>query len=289
MKKENFKNVSMYEETITEKMEKAFGLSTNVATETVGEITTEYYSFFTDKKGKDGKPVSTEIQIRDKKAIATLRNIDVFIGMTSLSIKGLVCEISRLDSKIAKEAVNSDVVGMLSKIYPTYSKTTLQLYRRVGLMFVDRTKDGYFYRAGIPQTVSVNNLSVVLALATKKKNLEELTEKELESLYQSFYADYIATGKINLTSTQSALKKAVHDITESENAIDGSAKDITEEKTEEKTEETEVIEETERKDNIVEFKESLVHFSEIFKGNGNILASISDILKELALLEENND
>lgn len=281
------KKNEIIEKSITEKMEEAFGLSTNVATETVGEITTEYYSFFTDKKGKDGKPVSTEIQIRDKKAIATLRNIDVFIGMTSLSIKGLVCEISRLESKIAKESVNSDVVGMLAKIYPTYSKTTLQLYRRVGLMFVDRSKDGYFYRAGIPQTVSVNNLSVVLALATKKKNLEELSEKDLESLYQSFYAEYIATGKINLTATQSALKKAVHDITESENAIDGSAKDVSEEKTETETE-TEVTEETEKKDNIVSFKEQLVYYSEVFKGNGNILASISDILKELALLEESN-
>lgn len=281
------KKNEIIEKSITEKMEEAFGLSTNITTETVGDLTTEYYSFFTDKKGKDGKPVSTEIQIRDKKAIATLRNIDVFIGMTSLSIKGLVCEISRLESKIAKESVNSDVVGMLAKIYPTYSKTTLQLYRRVGLMFVDRTKDGYFYRAGIPQTVSVNNLSVVLALATKKKNLEELTEKELESLYQSFYADYIATGKLNLTATQSALKKAVHDISVSENAIDGTAKDVTGEKTGEKTE-TEVTEETERKDDIVSFKEQLVYFSEVFKGNGNILASISDILKELALLEEHN-
>ena len=282
------KKNEIIEKSITEKMEEAFGLSTNVTTETVGDITTEYYSFFTDKKGKDGKTTNTEIQIRDKATVATLHNIDVFIGMNALSTKGPVCEISKLNAKIAKETVNSDVVGMLAKIYPTYSKTTLQLYRRVGLMFVDRTKAGYFYRAGIPQTVSVNNLSVVLALATKKKNLEELTEKELESLYQSFYADYIATGKLNLTATQSALKKAVHDITESENAIDGTSKDVTDEKPEEKTEETEVTEETEKKDNIVEFKEQLVHFSEVFKGNGNILASISDILKELALLEEQN-
>ena len=276
------------EMSLTEKMVKGFGLSTNVKTEKVGKVTASFYSFSDVKKGKDGKEVSTEIQIRDKATVATLYNIDAFIGMSTIAVKGLVCEISRISAKIAKETVNSDVVTMLSKIYPFYSKTTLQMYRRVGLVFVDRSVDGYQYRAGIPQSVSVNNLSVVLALATKKANLEELTEEELTDLYETFYADYIATGRVNLTATQSVLKKQVKDINDSENAIDGNTTPKKEDKKEE-GKEVKVTPKTEKADNITAFKEYLAHYSEVFKGNGAILSAITDILKELATMEETEE
>ena len=264
----------------------AMNLPINTKVETVGKVTSEFYEFSYIKKDKDGKEVSTAVQIRDKATVMALTDIDLFSGLAKMSIKGFVIALSKIAKEEAKKACGGSVVDLVEKCHPEYSRTTLNMYRRIGLMFADRSKDGYEWKVGIPSSVSVNNLSVVLALASQKKELEECKETEIDELFEEFYANYIATGLIILTTSQSELKKQVKNI--NSGIIEGESKELSDNSENEKKEEEdsesaiEVTEEVEKKDNIEQFKEQLAYYSEIFKDNKKIVKAIAEIIRELS-------
>ena len=276
---------------------KAFGITTGMTSETVGDLTTNFYEFQDTKKGKDGKEVTTTIQIRHQETALALSHIDLFSGMAKISILGFVGDMARIDSKEAKKACGGSVVDLVAKIHKEYSRTTLNMYRRIGLMFFDKSQDGYHWRPGIPSSVSVNNLSVVLALASKKKDLEECSDKEIEKLYQDFYAKYIATGEINLTTTQAELKKQVKTVnsiidgeskekdTQDENDTQDSQDSQDSQDTQDENDTQDTQDENETQDTqekkFEKWANSLSEMSEYYKDNKEVVKAIANLIKVL--------
>lgn len=253
----------------------------NIKTEKVGKVTTEFYEFERVSHDKEGKEVRTTIQIRDKATVLALSNIDFFAGMTTLSLKGFVGSMAKISREEAKKAGFKSVVDMVAHIHKEYSKTTLNLYRRIGLLFIDQDAEGFQWRPGIAESVSVNNLSVVLALACNgTKDLEELSKEELEDLYERFYADYIATGDINLTAPQSQLKKAVRLI--NSGIIEGQCKESVGQNVSAEDGQNVSANDGQNVSKESAYKDMLADMSEFYKSNDVVLKAISDLIKAIS-------
>ena len=266
-----------------------FEVPTLVRSEKIGKKITDFYEITTYGKDKEGKETTTTLQIRDKATVALLSDIDVLAYMAKGSIKAFVIAMGKLNKEVAKKHGFKSVVDMVAKAHMDYSKTTLNLYRRIGLMF-GGSGDGYEWKEGIPSSVTVNNLSVVLALATKGKDLEECTTEEIEELWVDFYDNYIADGTIVLTTTQAELKKQVKAI--NSGIIDGDVKVVDQGTTDQGTTDKEKVN-TDTISKISVYSDTISEMSEYFKDNETIVNAIATIMKELSIMaqaqEENSE
>ena len=266
-----------------------FEVPTLVRSEKIGKKITDFYEITTYGKDKEGKETTTTLQIRDKATVALLSDIDVLAYMAKGSIKAFVIAMGKLNKEVAKKHGFKSVVDMVAKAHMDYSKTTLNLYRRIGLMF-GGSGDGYEWKEGIPSSVTVNNLSVVLALAIKGKDLEECTTEEIEELWVDFYDNYIADGTIVLTTTQAELKKQVKAI--NSGIIDGDVKVVDQGTTDQGTTDKEKVN-TDTISKISVYSDTISEMSEYFKDNETIVNAIATIMKELSIMaqaqEENSE
>ena len=271
-----------------------FEVPTLVRSEKIGKKITDFYEITTYGKDKEGKETTTTLQIRDKATVALLSDIDVLAYMAKGSIKAFVIAMGKLNKEVAKKHGFKSVVDMVAKAHMDYSKTTLNLYRRIGLMF-GGSGDGYEWKEGIPSSVTVNNLSVVLALATKGKDLEECTTEEIEELWVDFYDNYIADGTIVLTTTQAELKKQVKAI--NSGIIDGDVKVVDQGTTDQGTTDQGTTDKekvnTDTISKISVYSDTISEMSEYFKDNETIVNAIATIMKELSIMaqaqEENSE
>ena len=271
-----------------------FEVPTLVRSEKIGKKITDFYEITTYGKDKEGKETTTTLQIRDKATVALLSDIDVLAYMAKGSIKAFVIAMGKLNKEVAKKHGFKSVVDMVAKAHMDYSKTTLNLYRRIGLMF-GGSGDGYEWKEGIPSSVTVNNLSVVLALAIKGKDLEECTTEEIEELWVDFYDNYIADGTIVLTTTQAELKKQVKAI--NSGIIDGDVKVVDQGTTDQGTTDQGTTDKekvnTDTISKISVYSDTISEMSEYFKDNETIVNAIATIMKELSIMaqaqEENSE
>ena len=270
-----------------------FNVPTMARTEKVGKKVSDVYEIFKTGKDKDGKDITTTIQIRDKATVALLSDIDVLAYMAKGSIKGFVCAMGKISREVAKKAGFKSVVDMVYENHKDYSRTTLNLYRRIGILFTDKENSGYEWIDWIPSSVSVNNLSVVLALACNGvKDLEECTQDEINELLENFYCEYIATGLINLTTTQSELKKAVKSI--ATGIIDGTVKETdnsnnSDENSENSENSASDLVADAKIDILVKYHDTISEMSDYFKDNETIVNAIATIMKELSLIAEKSE
>lgn len=238
----------------------------------------ELYTFTYPKKTKDGVQ-NTTVEIRDTKAIATMLDVDMFASLGTIQQKGLSVSLGRLSKKTAEKAGFKTVVDMIAERHSNLSKNTLQKYRRIGLLFGDKSADGYLWRSFIPQSVSVSNLDVVLTLFDKL-DLEALTEEQLEEKAYDFYEKYIVEDKISLLATQKVLKEQVRNIKNP--PIEGKAKVVSDTEQEQEQEQAqEVMEtaETKEQEEIEEVRLCISTIAEYYKNNPRVSALIMELIK----------
>lgn len=258
-----------------------------------GEV--EFYSVDVEVKDENGNKTIVAKKLRNPVAVASMVSIEQMLYIRSRSQKALVLAMSKLNIEHAKSIGLKSVKALLrSRFGKELSDNTIDKYRRIGIIFANNREDvnDFSYREEIESDVSVSNLDVVMTLFNLKErdiNLEELTQSEVDKLFNEFYEKYIVTDMIHLSKSQAELKKEVHDILNP--AIDVEAREIDEGEEEstksETSEETttseeEVTPEMEKAETIAEYTRSLQSMLVFFKGNGKAEKAIATIVSELA-------
>ncbi|MBO7713746.1 MAG: hypothetical protein J6S85_09270 [Methanobrevibacter sp.] len=190
----------------------------NTSTELIGGKDTQFYVFRDEVKDKDGNIKLVERHITEPALIESLVTISAISKLAEVSTSILAFEFSKITKEQAEKYKCKNPIEFIAKNFPRYDTNTIGKYRRVGLLFCDRTSKVFAFRKGVDSDVSVNTLDKVVALASKGKKLETLTEEELETLYNEFYNNYVANGRINLNAPQSKVLARVNEI---KNEIDG--------------------------------------------------------------------
>lgn len=243
-------------------------------------------SFSYKEKTKDGEIVLKTVY--EPALVAIFEKVDYLTQVSDASRKALCLELAGINAEMLKKAgIKGGFNGFIEKCFGVkLDANTAGRYRKVGVVFGTRDDNGRaVWKAPISADVSVSNLDVVLPLVNLPKNWEDLSAKEIDSLYDDFVGKYIVTGLISLDATQKELKRQKHDLF---NMVEGVASEIDNSITSDKTvttDETVTIDETVSSDktvtidNCVEYVDALmVHF----KGNEKaleLLAQIAELLK----------
>ena len=198
----------------------------NTSTELIGGKDTAFYVFRDEVKDKDGNIKLIERHITEPALIESLVTISAISKLAEVSTSILAFEFSKITKEQAEKYKCKNPIEFIAKNFPRYDTNTIGKYRRVGLLFCDRTSKTFAFRKGVDADVSVNTLDKVVALASKGKKLETLSEEELESLYNEFYNNYVANGRINLNAPQSKVLSRVNEIKNEIEGVIKSEKDI---------------------------------------------------------------
>ena len=256
----------------------------------------EVYSFTKHEK-KDGQEKATTVVIANQYAVARLSNIDAIINLNKNSNIALSIELARLKKSIAEENGFRTVAQMVHSIHDDLSETTINAYRRVGVVFGDLASEIFKWKDLIPQNVSITNLVQVVGLVDIDKDTDKITQDNAVKAVAEFVDKYILSDRLHLLLPLSKLKEEIKDIN---NTIDSTSKEVdskTEDsKTEDsKTEDSKQTEDSKTEDSkqtadskpgeVVRTKESFIYdleyLKELYKDNDKIVKLSEKLIKEL--------
>lgn len=296
----NYENLNNLMNNLTET-----ALST-LPTENFGGLDTVVFKFTDSVKDADGNTKLIERSVTNPALIKSFVKIQTIDIMSRFATSIYAFEFSKLTKAQAEEYKCKNIIDLIYKVFPTLAidKTTASKYRKVGLIFCDRTKDSenFAFRNGIDYDVSVNTLDRLTTLANPdKKNLDDCTEDELTELFNNFYQKYVVTGQISLNASQSVVKSQVATILKDSEKVVATIKkeEVKEiEISDKESKDTENSENSESSatpsaelSNNSESKQSSAEYclnmlKTIFEGNKNALNLISKLTKEVEKLED---
>ena len=176
------------------------------------------------EKKKDGKELTVNRTVTDVATIDLVNDITKLTIMRELSDSAIVVAMGRITKKMAEAiGLNRPTDLLKAKFKSRFSENTIVKYYNIGRIF-GKPSGEYIWRDGIDADVSYSNLDVVLTLINYK-DLYKMSDNDVESLYNTFYNTYVRTGLVNLSATQTILKKQVQEIKNP--PIDGKSKDVT--------------------------------------------------------------
>ena len=150
----------------------------------------DIYSF-TREYTEKGENKQATVTITNQYAVARLSNIDAIINLNKKSNIALAIELARLKKAIAEENGFKTVAQMVHSIHDDLSETTINSYRRVGVVFGDLSSETFRWKSAIPQNTSITNLVQAVGLVNVNKDTDKVTQEESEKAVQEFYNEYI--------------------------------------------------------------------------------------------------
>ena len=182
----------------------------------------DIYSF-TREYTEKGENKQATVTVTNQYAVARLSNIDAIINLNKKSNIALAIELARLKKAIAEENGFKTVAQMVHSIHDDLSETTINSYRRVGIVFGDLSAEVFRWKSTIPQNTSITNLVQAVGLVNVNKDTDKITQEEAEKAVQDFYNDYIMADRLHLLLPLSKLKEEIKNI---QNTVDSTAKEI---------------------------------------------------------------
>ena len=176
----------------------------------------DIYSF-TREYIEKGENKQVTVTITNQYAVARLSNIDAIINLNKKSNIALAIELARLKKAIAEENGFKTVAQMVHSIHDDLSETTINSYRRVGVVFGDLSNETFRWKSAIPQNTSITNLVQAVGLVEVNKDTDKITQEEAEKAVQNFYNDYIMSDRLHLLLPLAKLKEEIKSI---QNTID---------------------------------------------------------------------
>ena len=189
------------------------------------------YSFYRTTK-IDGEEKSVPVVINNAYAVARLSNIDSLVNLNKKSSIALAIEMARVKKSIAEENGFKTVAQLIHAIHDDLSETTINAYRRVGVVFGDLSTEVFKWKDSIPQNTSITNLVQAVGLVNVNKDTDAITQEEAVKAVEDFKTTYIDSERLHLLLPLSKLKDEIKRIN---NTIDSTATEVTEEQ---KTEQT---------------------------------------------------
>ena len=182
----------------------------------------DIYSF-TREYTEKGENKQATVTVTNQYAVARLSNIDAIINLNKKSNIALAIELARLKKAIAEENGFKTVAQMVHSIHDDLSETTINSYRRVGIVFGDLSAEVFRWKSAIPQNTSITNLVQAVGLVNVNKDTDKITQEEAEKAVQDFYNDYIMADRLHLLLPLSKLKEEIKNI---QNTVDSTAREI---------------------------------------------------------------
>ena len=182
----------------------------------------DIYSF-TREYTEKGENKQATVTVTNQYAVARLSNIDAIINLNKKSNIALAIELGRLKKAIAEENGFKTVAQMVHSIHDDLSETTINSYRRVGIVFGDLSSEIFRWKSAIPQNTSITNLVQAVGLVNVNKDTDKITQEEAEKAVQEFYNDYIMADRLHLLLPLSKLKEEIKNI---QNTVDSTATEI---------------------------------------------------------------
>ena len=182
----------------------------------------DIYSFTREYSEKGENKVAT-VTVTNQYAVARLSNIDAIINLNKKSNIALAIELARLKKSIAEENGFKTVAQMVHSIHDDLSETTINSYRRVGIVFGDLSSEIFRWKSAIPQNTSITNLVQAVGLVNVNKDTDKITQEEAEKAIQDFYNDYIMSDRLHLLLPLSKLKEEIKSI---QNTVDSTSKEV---------------------------------------------------------------
>ena len=182
----------------------------------------DIYSFTREYSEKGENKVAT-VTVTNQYAVARLSNIDAIINLNKKSNIALAIELARLKKAIAEENGFKTVAQMVHSIHDDLSETTINSYRRVGIVFGDLSSEAFRWKSAIPQNTSITNLVQAVGLVNVNKDTDKITQEEAEKAVQDFYNDYIMADRLHLLLPLSKLKEEIKSI---QNTVDSTSKEV---------------------------------------------------------------
>ena len=232
----------------------------------------DIYSFTREYSEKGENKVAT-VTVTNQYAVARLSNIDAIINLNKKSNIALAIELARLKKAIAEENGFKTVAQMVHSIHDDLSETTINSYRRVGVVFGDLSSEVFRWKSAIPQNASITNLVQAVGLVNVNKDTDKITQEEAEKAIQDFYNDYIMSDRLHLLLPLSKLKEEIKSI---QNTVDSTSKEVGDSTEPQKSE----PQKSEPQSTEPQSTDPMIHFflSDI-KNICNRLMNISDSLK----------
>ena len=201
------------------------------------------YSFYRTTK-IDGEEKSVPVVINNAYAVARLSNIDSLVNLNKKSSIALAIEMARVKKSIAEENGFKTVAQLIHAIHDDLSETTINAYRRVGVVFGDLSTEVFKWKDSIPQNTSITNLVQAIGLVNVNKDTDAITQEEAVKAVEDFKATYIDSERLHLLLPLSKLKDEIKRIN---NTIDSTATEVTEEQKTEQTAEQKTEQTAEQK------------------------------------------
>ena len=180
------------------------------------------YSFTREFK-QDGQTKTTTVTINNQYAVARLCNVDAILNLNKNSNIALASELARIKKSIAEENGFKTVAQMVHAIHDDLSETTINAYRRVGIIFADLSSEVFRWKQDIPQNVSITNLVQVAGMVNVNKDTDKITQEEATKAVAEFKEKYIDSDELHLLLPLSKLKEEIKRI---QNTIDSTATEI---------------------------------------------------------------
>lgn len=173
-------------------------------------------------------------EVTDKALIVMNAKATLLLTARKISDKAMCLECARLTLEEVKKYGFSSVLTFVGKMFEL-DLTSGQItdYIRVGKIFGDRTRNGYHWKKGIAEAVTMTNLRDVLGLVfedcpdKESKDVNKLSDTDLDKLFNRFMEKYpdcpLQASNKTLREWKSNLKKSQ---TEDANIIKGTATEI---------------------------------------------------------------
>ena len=172
---------------------------------------------------QDGETKSTTVTINNQYAVARLTNIDAVITLNKKSNIALSIELARLKKSVAEENGFKTVAQLVHAIHDDLSETTINSYRRVGVIFGDLSTEVFKWKDEIPQNTSITNLVQVVGLVNASKDTDSITQEEATQAVREFKERYIDSEDIHLLLPLSKLKEEIKRV---QNTIDSTSTEV---------------------------------------------------------------
>lgn len=173
-------------------------------------------------------------EVTDKALIVMNAKATLLLTARKISDKAMCLECARLTLEEVKKYGFSSVLAFVGKMFEL-DLTSGQItdYIRVGKIFGDRTRNGYHWKKGIAESVTMTNLRDVLGLVfedcpdKESKDVNKLSDTELNKLFDNFMEKYpdcpLQASNKTLREWKTNLKKSKD---EDANTIKGTATEI---------------------------------------------------------------
>lgn len=136
-------------------------------------------------------------EITDKALITMNAKATLLLTARKISDKAMCIECAKLTLEEVKKYGFSSVVAFVGKMFELdLTNNQINDYIRVGKIFGDRQRNGYHWKSGVADSVTMTNLRDMLSLVFEdctdkdSKDVAKLSDTELNALFDRFMEKY---------------------------------------------------------------------------------------------------